>query len=552
MTEPESNLDARPPQSGNTPRVVRKRKTRFWLVWLLPLVASLIGLSIVWHDWSNRGPTITIQLDSASGLEAGKTQIKFRDVVVGTVTAINLSDSGDEVILEAELNIDAKGLAKEGTSFWAVRPTIGLSGVTGLSTLLSGVYINADTKTFRSNAPVKLDFVALEQAPPIPSDRPGSTFQLRSDTLGSLGPGAPVYFLRIPVGVVTKYELDSEGTFVDIEVFVDAPYDKYVGGNSRFWNESGVYVKVGSDGLTVSTESLVSILAGGLAFGNFGPRLPLEADHRFDLYADKALADEIPEGVAVPITMHFYQPTKGLTADAPVTFQGVEIGIVNSADLDIDVYKGAFFTKVQATLYPARLGAVFDTMQQINKTPQQATNSLAMMVQRGLRAELKTASLLTGGLYISMALNRDAPSVTDVSTKMPLEIPTIASTGFDDMQKQVTEILDNIENIPFEQLSTDLSASLTELTALTETLNTTLSPELVQTLQGLQGTLDQVDGFLTSSESLPGQIDSSLEEMDKALRATRSLIDELRAQPNSIIFGEPSPTYSRETLGDTP
>lgn len=548
MTPSETDTES----SAQTPRMVRKSKSRFWLVWLLPLVASLIGLSIVWHDWSNRGPTITIELDSASGLEAGKTQIKFRDVVVGTVTAIRLSDSGNEVILDAELNLDAKGLANEGTVFWVVRPTIGLSGVSGLSTLLSEAYINADTKSFRGTGPEKRHFEALASAPPIPSDRPGSRFNLRSDTLGSLGPGAPVYFLRIPVGVVTKYELDDNGTFVDIEVFVDAPYDKYVGGNTRFWDESGVYVNVGSDGLTVSTESLVSILAGGLAFGNFGPPLPLPADHRFNLYPDKTMASEVPIGLAVPITMRFYQPTKGLEVDAPVTFQGVEIGIVTAADLDFDIYKGAFFTQVKATLYPARLGSVFDTMQQANRTVQQATDSLAMMVKRGLRAELKTANLLTGGLYISMALNRDAPPVPDVVAEIPLQLPTITTEGFDEIQKQIASILKSIDDIPFDTLSADLSKSLTELTTLTESLNNTLSPELVQTLNGLQGTLTKIDGFLASSDALPGQIDNSLEEVDKAVRATRALIDELRAQPNSIIFGEPAATYSRETLGETP
>lgn len=548
MTESETHTASNPPP----PRMVRKGKSRFWLVWLLPLVASLIGLSIVWHDWSNRGPTITITLDSASGLEAGKTQIKFRDVVVGTVSAIRLSDTGDEVILDAELNLDARGLAKEGTVFWVVRPTVGLSGVSGLSTLLSGVYINADTKSFRGAGPQKLHFDALASAPPIPSDRPGSRFNLRSDTLGSLGSGAPVYFLRIPVGVVTKYELDDNGTFVDIEVFVDAPYDKYVGGNTRFWDESGVYVNVGSDGLTVSTESLVSILAGGLAFGNFGPPLALQADHRFDLYPDKAMASEVPIGLAVPVEMRFYQSTKGLEVDAPVTFQGVEIGIVTAADLDFDIYQGAFFTHVRATLYPARLGSVFETMQQANRTVQQATESLAMMVKRGLRAELKTANLLTGGMYVSMALKSDAQPVDEVVAEVPLQLPTIKTEGLDDIQKQLASILESIDQIPFDTLSADLSKSLSELTVLTQTLNTTLSPELVQTLEGLQGTLNRIDGFLVSSDALPGQIDNSLQEVDKAVRATRALIDELRAQPNSIIFGEPAPSYSRETLGETP
>lgn len=538
--------------STQAPLIVRKRKGNFWLVWLIPLVASVIGLSIVWHDWSNRGPTISIRLDSASGLEAGKTQIKFRDVVVGTVTNIRLSDTGDEVLVDAELNLDAKGLAKEGTQFWVVRPTIGLSGVSGLSTLLSGVYINADTKTFKSNAPEKLNFVALTEPPAIASDRPGARFKLRSDTLGSLGPGAPIYFLRIPVGVVTKYELEPNGTFVDIEVFVDAPYDKYVGGNTRFWNESGVYVNVGSEGLTVSTESLVSVLAGGLAFGNFGPAIPLANNQTFKLYGNKVAADEVPVGLAVPVTMKFYQSTKGLEAQAPVTFQGVEIGIVNAADLDFDIYKGEFFTHVKATLYPARLGSVFQTMQRANKTVEQATESLAMMVKRGLRAELKTASLLTGSLYVSMSLVRDAPPVKEVVATVPLEMPTIATSDLEDIQKQIASIVDNINKIPFEQLSADLSNSLKELTELGKSLNNTLAPELSAVLKDLQATLGQVDGFLGASNDLPAQLDSSLKEVDKAVRATKALIDELRAQPNSIIFGEPAPSYSRETLGLTP
>lgn len=532
--------------------MVRKRKSNFWLVWLIPLAAAVVGLSIVWHDWANKGPVVTIRFDSATGLEAGKTQIKFRDVVVGTVTNIRLSATGDEVLVDAELNIDAKGLAKEGTQFWVVKPTVGLSGVSGLSTLLSGVYINADTKDYQGDGPVKLQFEGLAQAPPISSDRPGSRFSLRSDTLGSLSPGAPVYFLRIPAGVVTKYELDADGTYVDIEVFVDAPYDNYVGGNTRFWNESGVYVNVGSDGLTVSTESLVSIIAGGLAFGNVGPRIPLPADHQFKLYPNKVAADEVPIGLALPVTMKFYQTTKGLEAGSAVTFQGVEIGAVTAADLDFDIYKGQFYTQVRATLYPARLGSVFQNMQKANHTVQQATESLAMMIKRGLRAELKTANLLTGGLYISLAVNRDAPPIKEVVATVPIEVPTIVTPGLEEIQKEIASVVASINKIPFGELSSELSDSLKELSTLTRSLNTTLTPELVTTLKDMQGTLNRIDGFLASSDALPAQIETSLKELDKAVRATKSLIDDLSAQPNSIIFGEPTPSYSRDTLGVTP
>ncbi len=537
------------PDALPKPRVTRKQKRNLWLVWLIPAVAALIGLSIAWHDWSNQGPSVTIQFQSADGLEAGKTKIKFRDVLVGTVTNIRLSKTGDFVLVDADLNKDAEGLANEGTQFWVVRPTIGISGVSGLATLFSGVYINVDSKELQSGKAKKFDFKGLEKPPPIASDRPGSRFKLRSDTLGSLGPGSPIYFLRIPVGVVTDYKLDDSGKFVDLDIFIDAPYDKYVAGNTRFWDESGIYVNVGADGLTVSTESLVSILAGGLAFSSFGPTLPLAQDHRFKLYENNAAASAVPIGVALPISMDFYQQTRALEANAPVSFQGINIGIINSTELDFDIYKGKFFTRVKATLYPARLGPVFRTAQQVNQTPDQVAQSLSRFVKRGLRAELKTANLLTGSLYISISLKADASPVEEISTELPFVIPTVKSAGIEDIQAQIATIVANIEKIPFEQLANDLSASLNELTTFTKNLDTSVTPALAATLDELQTTLIDVNVLLESSTALPSQIDSSLKEMDRAIRATRSLVEELRDKPNSIIFGESAQPYSRETLG---
>lgn len=534
------------------PKVTRKKKRSAWLVWLIPLVAAVIGLSIAWNDYSNKGPAITISFESATGLEQGKTQVRFRDVIVGTVSNIRLNDTGDDVLVDVNLNKDAEGLASEGTQFWVVKPTIGLSGVSGLATLLSGVYINADTKNIRGNMPKELVFKGLEQPPPISSDRPGSLFSLRSETLGSLGPGAPIYFLRIPVGVVTEYNLDVDGKFVDLKVFIDAPYDKYVNANTRFWDESGIYVNVGADGITVSTESLVSILAGGLAFGNFGPAMVMESDHVFPLYDDKVAANAVPVGVAVPITMKFYQETRGLEAKAPVSFQGVNIGSITSTRLDFDPYKGKFFTQVDATLYPALLGSLYQAMQRANRTPEQVAESFGLLVKRGLRAELKTASLITGSLYISLSLKKGVTAPEKIAVALPFEIPTVESTSIDQIQEQIVTILSSVEKIPFEKLSNDLSSTLSELTAFTKTLENTLTPELSATLNQLQKSLANVDDILLSSTALPSQIDGSLKEMDRAIRATRSLIDELRAKPNSLIFGESSKPYSRETLGIDP
>lgn len=547
-----TDVQDRSTQRLPAPKVTRKKKRSAWLVWLIPVVAAVIGLSIAWNDYSKKGPAITISFESATGLEQGKTQVRFRDVVVGNVSNIRLNDTGDDVLVDVQLNKDAEGLAAKGTQFWVVKPTIGFSGVSGLATLLSGVYINADTKNIRGDMPKERNFKGLETPPPISSDRPGSKFNLRSDTLGSLGPGAPIYFLRIPVGVVTEYHLDSDGKFVDLEVFIDAPYDKYVNANTRFWDESGIYVNVGADGITVSTESLVSILAGGLAFGNFGPTTVMASGHVFTLYDNKVAANAVPVGVSVPVTMKFYQETRGLEANAPVSFQGINIGSITSTKLDFDPYKGKFFTQVDATLYPALLGSLFQVMQQANQTPEQIAQSLGLIVKRGLRAELKTASLITGSLYISLSLKKGVPAPEKIATTLPFEIPTAESTSIDQIQTQIVTILANVEKIPFEKLANDLSATLSELTAFTKTLENTLTPELAATLNQLQKTLEGVDDILLSSTALPSQIDGSLKEMDRAIRATRSLIDELRAQPNSLIFGESTKPYSRETLGIDP
>ena len=251
MTDNDTTSESQPAVA--TPKVgERPRRNMAW-VWLIPLVAAIIGASIVWREWSTRGPTIEISFHSASGIEAGKTQLKFRDVVVGTVTDIALSKNRENVVVTAQLDKDAEELANDNTQFWVVKPTIGVTGISGLATLLSGSYIVADTKEQNQNVskPSKFKFVGLENPPPIASDRPGSMYRLRAPTLGSIEAGTPIYFLQIPVGVVTDYKLDEKGKFVDLDIFVNAPYDKYVNAHSRFWNESGINIGMGSNGLQV-------------------------------------------------------------------------------------------------------------------------------------------------------------------------------------------------------------------------------------------------------------------------------------------------------------
>lgn len=539
------------PQPAPLPRVSRKPKRNLGWVWLIPILAALIGLSIVWKEWSSKGPVITISFASAAGLEQGKTQVRFKEVIVGMVTGIRLSQDSTKVVVDVQLNKEAQGLANEGTNFWVVKPTIGVTGISGLATLLSGSYIEADTTHALQARASKTQFVGLERPPPISSDRPGSRFKLRAPSLGSLQSGTPIYFLRIPVGVVTDYTLDPSGHFVDIDVFIDSPYDKYVNGSTRFWNESGIYVNVGAEGLTVQTESMVSILTGGIAFATFGDTEPLGQENVFKLYDSRKAAGLVPIGIGVPVKMRFEQSTRGLEVGAPIDFRGVRMGTVDSIALDVDPVTRRFYTLVEATVYPARLGRAFEHLPEGFRTLENVSQLVAGTVRRGMRAQLQTASLITGGVYIAFVYRPDAPLPDNYQASVPIIIPTAKAESLEDLQAQISSIVASVQKIPFETIGKDLDKALQQLIKLTQDVNTTLTPELTTSLKSIQKTLSEIDRFIASGQSIPSNIDRSIRELDRTVQSTRMLIDEVRQKPNSLIFGDSPPSYSRENLGVT-
>lgn len=538
-----------PPTTLPKPKVGQRPKRNLAWVWLIPLVAALIGASIVWREWSSRGPVIEISFKSATGIEEGKTQVKFRDVVVGLVTDIQLSNDREYVIVTAQLDKDAEPLANDKSQFWVVKPTVGVTGVSGLATLLSGAYIEADSKAKGDIKPNKFSFVGLETPPPITSDQPGTRFQLRAPTLGSIEPGTPIYYLRIPVGVVMDYKLDPKGKHVDIDVFVDQPYDGFVNANTRFWNESGVQIGVGANGLQVQVGSLASLLSSGLSFGSFGVERPVPEGYVFKLFDSHQAAKSLPEGPSVPIVMRFDQSTRGLEVGAPIDFHGLHIGVVESVELDLYQTDKSFYTEVKATLYPAMLGAAYEHMQVKERDPQTLAQLIQQAIDLGMRAQLREASLLTGGLYIQLVNRAGTPAGEKFSGKLPVVIPTVSSQTLDDLQKQVSDIIAHIDKIPFETIGKELDETLKQLSALGRSVNQTLTPELTDTLQKLQGTLNEVNRLLASSDELPAQVEQSIQDLDEVLRSTRQFVDELRERPNSLLFGEPNTSYSRETLG---
>ncbi|WP_447752476.1 PqiB family protein [Pseudomonas nicosulfuronedens] len=519
--------------------------TRRWsvsLVWIVPIVALLIGASLIVRNWMEQGPTIEISFKTGEGLVAHKTQVKYRSVVIGEVEAVELAKDKNSVNASIKLNKEAESFATQGAKFWVVRPRIGAGGVTGVDTLLSGNFIGADAG--ESSAPQKR-FTGLEAPPPVTYGEKGKSFVLRADDLGSLDIGSPIYYRKIPVGQVTSYALRSDGKGVDLGIFVDAPNDAFVTQNTRFWNASGVDVDVGANGLKVNTESLSALLVGGLAFGT--PEGSAEAEvasdnQPFDLYADREGALAPPAGLAQYLRLRFDQSMRGLSVGAPVEFMGVEFGKVTGIQLDYDEKQQSFPVLVDAVIYPQRLGPVHQKMLQVfdSKVGEEAGVSrvISSFVEHGMRAQARSGNLLTGQLYISLDFYPDAKAVAFDANARPLLIPTVPSS-LEKLQEQLQAVVERIRKLPLERIANNLDGNLRELQGSLKQFNGQTLPAVTSTLNEVRSTLATANSALGENSPQRQKLGDTLNELDRMSRSLRDLSDYLGRHPESLLRGRP-------------
>jgi paraquat-inducible protein B len=524
-----------PPNPGQ-PGVLERRRFPS-LIWLVPLVAALIGVSMLVHAWLSAGPEITIVFQAATGLEAGKTPVKYKDVTVGLVSRITLSDDSSHVVVSVSMEKNADNLVRADSRFWIVRPRIGLAGVSGIDTLFSGAYLGIDAG--QSEEPGK-KFVGLETPPTIINGAPGKSFVLHADDLGSLDIGSPIYYRRIQVGRLASYQLDQDGRGVSLQIFIDAPYDGFVTAQTRFWNASGVDVSLGANGLKLNTQSLSTLLAGGIAFAT--PAL-VAADKStptqtvYELAKDQLTAMAPPDGEAQYMELHFERSLPGLSIGAPVQFAGQELGRVVSINLDYDPVKQRFPSVVGIELYPQRLGRALDKLPKTKEGTDPAL-FLQRMVEHGLRAQARSGNLLTGQLYIAIDFVSKAPKVAFDITAHPVILPTI-NGDFDQLQEQVANIVARIDKIPLDSIGRHLDASLAKLDQTLQQANTKVLPEATRTLQQAQQTFGSAQGMLADDAPLQQNLNQSLQEVRRAAQSMRELTDLLGRHPESLLRGRP-------------
>ncbi|MGH8693028.1 MAG: intermembrane transport protein PqiB [Burkholderiales bacterium] len=537
----------RGPDLPDIPEAVTAPKSRrtVQLVWLIPLVAALLGGWLAVKTILERGPTITISFKTAEGLEAGKTKIKYKDVDIGVVTSVVLSKDLTRVIATAELVKQAEPYLVEDTKFWVVRARISGGGVTGLGTLLGGTYVGTDIGKSNNK---RHDFIGLEIPPVISTDVPGRQFILRADTLGSLDIGVPVFFRRLQVGQVIAYGLEKDGKGVAVKIFINAPYDQYVNANTRFWNASGIDITLDATGFKVNTESLVAIVIGGIAFQTLAEDAtlpPAEADAVFRLHTDRTDALKHKETLYSDFVVVFRESVRGLAVGAPLDFYGITLGEVIAIKTQFDPVKMEFSIPVEVRLYPER----FTSRYLKGRTGGRIVTGdpkvfWTALVDRGIRAQLRTGNLLTGQLYVALDFFPNAPKVKMDFSEPPFEIPVMPS-GLAELQKIITDlagklgkIAGQLEKVPYGQISRDIGETMQSANHMMKRLDQEVTPQARDALIDVRKALESANQLMSERAPLQQDAREAMREFARAAQALRVLADYLERHPEALIRGK--------------
>lgn len=541
MTEPDGRapFDNVPEAEARSPRRLSPS-----LVWLVPLVAAVIGGWLAVHALMARGPTITIQFSSAEGIEPGKTRIKYKDVDIGEVTAVTLSPDRHHILVTADMVKQAEPYLVGDSRFWVVRPRIMGGTVSGLDTLLSGAYIGMDVG---KSAAQRKDFVGLDEAPVVSGDHPGRQLTLMADDLGSLQIGSPLFFRRVPVGQVIGYRLTPDGRHVAVSVFINRPYDAFVKSTSRFWHASGLDFTVDANGLKVDSQSMVSMALGGIAFetpdaGATGEPAAATAENTFMLARDHDQAMQQPDPDMLTFLVRFHESVRGLSVGAPVEFRGIPIGEVMSIGLDGAPSNGNVGILVTIHLSPSKLLAKMPGQPSISAL-QRLT--LKQSVSRGLRAQLRSGNMLTGQLYVGLDYFPDAPPAAISRQNGVVVLPSVTG-DLTELQQSLGHIAKSIERMQLDRLSADMRRSLHSLDrtlsstgAVMDGVNRKTLPQLQSTLSSMQHTLDAAQQTLRPDAPLQQELRDAARQVSAAARSVQNLSDTLEQHPEALIRGKP-------------
>jgi paraquat-inducible protein B len=535
---------ATPP--GATPPVAKVRRSRFSLVWLIPLVALVIAGYLGLRTVQSEGPLITITWKTGDGLVAGQTKVQHKAVALGQVESVRLSEDLQSVSATVRMRREAVPYLTDQARFWVVRPRLSSGSISGIETLVSGSYIEMDPGSRDGKA--QTQFTGLESPPGVRTGEPGKTFELRANRLGSLSAGAPVFWRDITVGEVLGYDIGSGDGPVTVSVFVRAPYDDFVREGTHFWNASGLSVSIGADGVHVEVASLQAVLSGGVAFDTSHQQdaKKLPAGTQFELFKDYQEAQAAGYKTRQPFVTYFESDVSGLAKGSAVDFFGQQIGTVTDVGLDFDPNSARARVRVLFEIQPERVDAD-------SKTPADPVEVARRLVARGMRAQLQTSSYLTGAKVLALGLQPDAAKAEMTKEGNLYVIPSIGG-GLDSILNTVSDITAKINRLPLDEIGANLNGTLksasTALVSVNELVRKTdngLSPvlsrlpALMASLQDAVAktgrTLGSIDQGYGKDSQFNRDLERAMAQVGDTARSIRLLADYLDRHPEALIRG---------------
>ena len=543
--------DPTPPQPAATPEL--RAAQRWNIVWVVPIVALLLGTWLLYRNFAAQGPQAGIRFDTADGIVAGKTEVRCRSVKVGVVKKVKLAEDLKSVLTYLELDSDAENLLRTGTRFWVVRPRFSVTEFSGVDTLISGSYIELDPGP--PGGSPKTEFVGLESPSATSHSVPGQRLVLTAEETGSLAVGSPIYYRGFEVGRIEGRRLERDGTKVTYDVFISEEYSHLVRDNSRFWNTTGLDISAGSEGFKLRTPSLQAMLSGGVSFGvtvGEDPGKVALDGMVFTLYPDEDAARHSLFNPRLKYLLLFDQTVRGLAEKAPVEFRGIMIGRVAEISFDLAPAAGDTRIPVLIEIDPALMWP--ETAREMTKPD---AEYLQEAVANGLRASLKTGNLITGSLFVDLNYYEDVAADKLGISGEHITIPTVSS-GIAQMAVKLSAILDKIQALPLDKAVTEFAAAASEAkttlaasratlkeieTAVAAARRTLEDPKFRELPTGLGKTLEELQKSVASvgpDGPVQGDLRRTLDELRAALRAMKTLTNTIDEKPNSLLFGRDS------------
>jgi paraquat-inducible protein B len=543
-----------------------RRSRRLPIIWAIPVLAIAIGAWLAWDTLSKQGPRIIISFQDAEGLQVGQSQLKFKDITLGTVKSLEFTPDHRNVLVTVATTKQAEPMLTDGSQFWVVKPRLFAGNLSGFSTLLSGSYIGMLPADSSSKA--AREFVGREEPPVLESEQPGKTFLLKANELGSITLGSPVFYRGLDVGSVLGWDIGDMAENVTIHAFVREPFDGYVREQTRFWNASGVSVKLGGGGVDVQVESLRAVLLGGIAFET--PTAGQKSEHSaanqvFPLFPDQDTAKAASYVRKIPLLAYFSGSVRGLAVGSDVVMHGLKVGEVTDVRLAYSTASKTIVVPVHFEVQPERIAGIG---QRVFKDSADAVQQLA---DQGMRASLETGNLLTGEMLVGLDIALNAPAAGTITIEDgAFVVPTSDTGGLSGLQASAGELLRNVNAIPFasfgrgvddlvqgiDQLAngpqlkgdlTSLSATLTESHQLLQTVNSDMGPtlkRLPELVASLQTTLKQSNQLMQSAQAGYGdnsqvhrELDRLLLQLNDAVRSISGLVDLLGQHPEALVRG---------------